>query len=570
MLTFTVVRYKNLLSVGNWFVEVPLNQYSTTCVIGSNGSSKSALTDAITFALFGKPFRDINKPALVNSQNKRNCLVEIEFTVNGKNYKVVRGIKPNIFEIHENGILINQESTVKDYQNYLEKFILRMTFKSFSQIVILGSTSYIPFMKLNPADRRTIIEDLLDIQIFSVMSQLIKERVANNTKSIQLVKHQIELLKQKFNIKKKHLEELQTNIQLEIDAYDVEIAHNNTTIDNLTDTNNKINEQINYIQHNVIDKLGVEQKYKQLIKLESQLENSLNNLQKDVHFFNHHEFCPTCKQSIENEFKESEIVKINDKIEKQRQALNELTTKLTEQKNKLLEISQQQNVIQEYQIQVASNNSQITEKQRYISILQKKIEQLQEPRVLDEMELTNIENELSHSIEEYESLHEEKEYLETATILLKENGVKSKIIANYLPVINKLINKYLEEFDFFVNFNLNEEFKEEIRARHKDVFSYQSFSDGEKMRIDLSILQTWRQISRLKNSVNTNLLIIDELLDNALDSAGTEVALGLIDRLGKEGNNLFILSPKGENYSDRFDHIIKFEKIKGFSRIAKS
>ena len=570
MLEFKTVRYKNLLSVGNWFIEIPLNQHSTTCIFGANGVSKSTLIESIVFALFGKPFRNINKPALVNSQNKKNCLVEIEFSTNNKDYTIIRGIKPNIFEIYENGILVNQDSTAKDYQDYLEKFILRMTFKSFSQIVILGSTSYIPFMELTPADRRIIIEDLLDIQIFSTMSQVIKERLTNNKTNIEHTKHKIELLKQKYELRKKHLEELQKNVQIEIESYEIEIQDNVDKIEGLLSFNEDNEANIVALQDDIADKIDIENKYKQLIKFESQLENNLSKLQKDVSFFNQNETCPTCKQNIEFTFKESEINKLNNKIEEQQKGLEELTKKLQEQKNRLNEISNQQSKIQDYQIDIASNNSQITEIQRYISKLQKKIEELQKPRVLDEQELKTLEKDLNNIIVTYDELSEERRYLETGFILLKENGVKAKIVANYLPIINKLINKYLEEFDFFVNFNLNEEFKEEIRARYKDVFSYQSFSDGEKMRINLSILQTWRQISRLKNSVNTNLLIIDELLDNALDSSGTEVALGLIDRLGKEGNNLFVLSPKGEIYSDRFEHVIKFEKVRGFSRIAKS
>ncbi len=533
-------------------------------------SHNSTITEAITFVLFGKPFRNINKPALVNSQNKKNCVVEIEFSINAKEYKIIRGIKPNIFEIYENGILINQESTVKDYQDYLEKFILRMSFKSFSQIVILGSTSYIPFMELTPADRRTIIEDLLDIKIFSTMSQVVKERLSINKTNIEYTKHQIELLKQKLEIKKGHLEELQRNVQIEINVHDEEIKNNLSKIEELKSINESILVEISEIQQEIKNKIDSENKYRQLIKIETQLEHSLSKLEKDAKFFAQHETCPTCRQTIESSFKYSEIDKINIKIEDQKKGLSELNSKLLEHKNKLEEIQEKQHLIQEKQIIVASNNSQIAEILRYIIKLENKIKQLKEPRFLDEKEIQDIEKDLNSTIEKYEDLSDQRRYLETGAILLKENGVKAKIVANYLPIINKLINKYLEEFDFFVNFNLNEEFKEEIRSRYKDIFSYQSFSDGEKMRINLSILQTWRQISRLKNSVNTNLLIIDELLDNALDSAGTEVALGLIDRLGNEGNNLFVLSPKGESYSHKFDHVIKFEKARGFSKMVNN
>ena len=569
MIVFEKARCKNFMSVGNYWYELDLNTHKTVLVNSKNGFGKSIICEFLCFGLFNKPFRNINKPALVNSVNKKNCLVEIEFSTNNKHYKVIRGIKPNIFEIYENNILINQDASAKDYQEYLERFILKMTFKSFTQIVILGSTSYTPFMQLTPADRRTIIEDLLDIQIFSTMATVIKERFTVNKNNIVAKKHDTELLKQKYVLQKKHIEELKRNNEEEVNKLEQEIVNNLQNIVTLRENNKLVSDKINTLQQTVDNRLDIENKLRDITKIESQIETNLNKLKRDILFFQNNNDCPTCRQKINSEFKETEIEKINSKIEEHQEGLEKLERKLLTEQSKLNKIAEIQQNIQQLNLKIATNNASIEEINKFVSRNQKQIAFLLSSKAISDNELNDL-KELKKQLQkldvQLEELLTEKQYLETGMLLLKDTGIKTRVIRQYLPIINNLINKYLTYFDFFVNFNLDESFKETIKSRHRDEFTFGSFSEGEKSRISLAILFCWREIAKLRNSCHTNLLILDEVIDGVLDHAGIDSFFELLNHIG-DNTNVFVLSPKGDGYADKFEKVIRLTKEKGFSRI---
>jgi len=570
MILFRHLRWKNLLSTGNYFSEINLFTNPTTLVAGVNGSGKSTMLDALCFGLFGKPFRNINKPQLLNSINNNDCVVEIEFDTGNKSYKIVRGIKPNIFEIFCNGELINQEAASRDYQDYLEKFILKLNYKSFTQIVILGSASFTPFMQLKTADRREIIEDLLDIQIFSTMNNLVKDRLSNNKDLVANKKHEIDLEQQKFDIQKKHIEELKQNNDDKVKEYDVEIQHHSNTIFTLLSNVTILTTEVEKLQDSMVIKTETEAKVKTITKLESQIEGNLSKFRKDIDFFQSHDNCPTCRQTIDTEFKEEELSSLSVKILKCEQGLNELEEKLNAEQKKLNEIAEKQKELQKKQVEIATYNTTITETNKMIARLQKLIEELKNSKTVsdkEEKELSDIKNGLNELKDNLRALIDERTYYEVAGNLLKDTGIKTKIVKQYLPVINKVVNKYLASLDFFVNFNLDESFKETIKSRHRDEFTYNNFSEGEKQRIDMALMLTWRAVAKLKNSSNTNLLILDETFDSSLDANGTEELMKILHML--EGVNLFVISHKGDILQDKFSNVIRFVKEKNFSRILK-
>jgi len=570
MIYFKTIKWKNVLSTGNYFTEMSLCEYNNTLIVGENGSGKSTLLDALCFVLFGKAFRNINKPSLVNSINNKDCLVEIEFDIGNKSYRIVRGIKPNVFEIYLDNVLLNQDAAVRDYQEYLEKFILKMNYKSFTQIVILGSASFVPFMQLSASDRRSIIEDLLDIQIFSTMNSLVKERLSVNKENLSNKKHDIESTNQIYELQKKHIEQLKKNNEHEIERNEEEIRNNMETISLLSSNNESIISQVEELQGVIVGKIETENVVKKINKLESQIENNLTKYKKDISFFEKHDDCPTCRQSIDIEFKKQEVDTLKQKVGECESGLKKLEEKLNKEQFKLNSINETQKVVQSLQVNIATNNTSIIEINKYISKLQKQIESLRNSTSVsdkEENELSQIKNKLKELSNEVKKLIEEKTYLEVSSNLLKDTGIKTKIIKQYLPIINKQVNKYLSSLDFFVNFNLDESFKETIKSRHRDDFIYNNFSEGEKSRIDLSLLLTWRAVAKLKNSVNTNLLILDEVFDSSLDSNGTEYLMNILHVL--DGVNLFVISHKGDVLHDKFSNVIKFEKIKNFSRVMK-
>ena len=570
MIIFRKVKWKNLLSTGNHFSEIELDKNINTLIVGVNGSGKSTLLDALCFGLFGKPFRSIPKGNLTNSINGKNCEVEVEFDTNNKSYRVVRTIRPNKFEIYIDGELLNQDAAIRDYQEQLEKFILKMNYKSFTQIVVLGSAAFTPFMQLSNNDRRDIIEDLLDIQIFSVMNKITRERLSNNKDLISEKRHNIQLTQQKYEFEEKRIGDLKQNNEDKIDEYERDISTNETNINNLTEEIETIGLQVDEIQKVVVGRLETEQRVKQLNQLETQIETNLSKYKKDVEFFEHNDDCPTCSQLIENEFKTRQIETLKSKIAGCGNGLTELDTKVTKEQSKLNIISEKQIEIQQLQIKTATNTTSITEINRYIARIKINIEELQNTKTVSDIEerkLGELKTEIQAKETQFKELLNDKEYFEVASALLKDTGIKTKIIKQYLPVINKLVNSYLAKLDFFVNFTLDESFKESIKSRFRDDFTYNNFSQGEKQRIDMALMLTWRAVARLKNSTNTNLLILDETFDSSLDSTGVDELLNILHEL--DNVNIFVISHKGDILQDKFQNIIKFTKVKNFSRIEK-
>jgi DNA repair exonuclease SbcCD ATPase subunit len=570
MIIFRAVRWKNLLSTGNYFTEIKLDSNANTLVVGENGSGKSTMLDALCFGLFGKAFRNVNKPQLINSINGKDCVVEIELDCNNKSYKIIRGIKPNVFEIYQNGDLLNQDAAIRDYQEYLEKFILKMNYKSFTQIVILGSASFVPFMQLSASDRRNIIEDLLDIQIFSTMNSLVKDKLSTNKDATGTKKYDIDLTKQKYDLEKKHVDELKQNNDEKVKEYESEILNSNQTIQALHAEIANASGQVEVYSTDVALQTETESKVKKLGKLESQIESNLSKFQKDISFFQHNDDCPTCRQSIATEFKEGQIQSLQTKTTQCEVGLKDLEAKLLDEQAKLNKIADTQKTIQKLQIQIATKNTSIVEVNKYIVKIEKEILALKATKgstQLQETQLLELANQLTQLESNLKLLIEEKTYYEAATSLLRDTGIKTKIIKQYLPIINKLVNKYLSSLDFFVNFNLDESFKETIKSRHRDDFSYHNFSEGEKQRIDMALMLTWRAVAKLKNSSNTNLLILDETFDSSLDTTGTEELMKILHML--EGVNLFVISHKGDILQDKFLNVIRFGKEKNFSRILK-
>jgi DNA repair exonuclease SbcCD ATPase subunit len=571
MIIFEKVRWKNFLSTGNQFTEIQLTKSPNTLIIGNNGAGKSTILDALCFGLFGKPFRKINKPQLPNSINQSDCVVEIEFTMGKKHYRVVRGIKPNVFEIYLNNTLINQDAASRDYQEVLEKNILRLNYKSFTQVVILGSASFTPFMQLSPADRRLIIEDLLDIQIFSSMNGIVKEKMAIIKDQSQKTKYEMDLTAEKIKMQKEALEEHRKHNEGEIEKKRRDIANSELQIVTTNRDISLIQKHIDVLQKKIADKLSIEKKSKKLIQLESKIETNIKKVEKEIKFYEENHSCPTCEQDIEPEFRNKQITERKSKESIQRQGLEEIAAQIAQANKRVEEINGILKHITDHNNEVVRHTSTISAINVYVAKLQKEIGDLETKKNSleeDNEKLKGLREELGVLVKKQEELATEKQYYEFAGSLLKDTGIKTKIIKQYLPIMNKLINKYLVAMDFFVNFNINESFEETIKSRHRDEFSYANFSEGEKMRIDLALLFTWRQIAKLKNSTNTNLLILDEVFDSSLDGIGTEEFLKLIQEMGTD-TNVFVISHKGDQLFDKFRSIIKFEKKNNFSQVAK-
>jgi DNA repair exonuclease SbcCD ATPase subunit len=568
MIIFKTLRWKNLLSTGNHFTELKLNSNTNTLVVGTNGSGKSTMLDALCFALFGKPFRNVNKPNLLNSINGKDCVVEVEFDIGSKEYKIVRGIKPNIFEIYQDGVLVNQDASVRDYQDYLERFIVKLNYKSFTQIVILGSASFTPFMQLSASDRRAIIEDLLDIQIFSTMNGLVRERLSINKENMIVKKSDIELLKQRYTLKKEHQNKLNENKEAKVNEYASEIQSCRETIltlhreiDDLERRKETYTEICSKIPEN-------EKKIIAFKKVESKIESKISEVGTDRSFYEHNADCPTCRQAITLESKERHLGDLLSKDQELASGLIELQAKITEHETLLASLRSDEQTLHTLRIELATKQTGKAGLEAAIAKLEKQIADLNTTEEsADANELVVLNEQITTTENELMDLIEEKSYHDTAASLLRDSGIKTKIIKQYLPIINKLVNKYLASLDFFVNFNLDESFKETIKSRHRDDFSYHNFSEGEKQRIDMALMLTWRAVAKLKNSSNTNLLILDEVFDSSLDTTGTEELMKILH--GLEGVNLFVISHKGDILQDKFINTIKFEKVKNFSRIVK-
>jgi len=567
LITFKTVRYKNFLSTGNFFTEIQLNENATTLIVGENGAGKSTFLDAITFSLFGKPFRNINKPQLVNSINEKDCQVEVEFAIGKKEYKVVRGIKPNLFEIYQDGNLLNQDARSKDYQEQLEKNILKMNYKSFTQIVILGSTNFTPFMQLSAADRRAVIEDLLDIQIFSAMNVVVKSKLHTLKDEAAQLKIQIDNTKDKINLHKKHLDELKKNSQEIVDAKKQEVVENKASLSNLETEATSKEIEIENLLTQTADEETSTKRFTKLNQLEAKIEGNIQKLENDIEFYSVNSTCPTCDQAINN--KEEKVHTCTSKITE----LTEGLTKLKEESDAVLQrinsIKATQKQLKSLEQDLVRINTSRSQVRKYIKKLEDEITEIEsKPAMSDQFKAQSKEllNALQGFNDKRKTVSEQTQHYDIVAQLLKDGGIKSKIIKQYVPVINKLVNKYLAAMDFFVNFNIDEEFKETIKSRHRDDFSYENFSEGEKKRIDLALLFTWRSVAKLKNSVNTNLLIFDEVFDGSLDINGTEEFMKLINMMN-DSTNIFVITHKTDQMVDKFKHTIRFAKVKNFSQV---
>jgi DNA repair exonuclease SbcCD ATPase subunit len=571
MILFEKIRWKNLLSTGNAFTEINFTKSTNTLIVGHNGAGKSTILDALCFGLFGKPFRKINKPQLLNSINGQNCVIEIEFKIGKKEYKVIRGIKPNVFEIFCDGVLVNQDAKAKDYQEHLEKFILKLNFKSFTQVVILGSASFVPFMQLSPGDRRNIIEDLLDIQIFSSMNSVVKDKLSEIKDESSKVKYAISLTEEKITLQNQNIEENKKHNEAEIQKKRDEIAESQKQFTQLQKDIKLIEKHIDVLRSKIADSDSVEKKNKKLFQLEAKVESNIKKVKKDIEFYEQNDNCPTCRQSIDGGFKELQVNERKDKINTQQKGLEEITAEINKLNTRLTDINNVVKHINAHQNEIVKHTSTMDAITKYLVKLQVEVNELTTKK--DNMAEVNakllaLKSELFDHNQVAEKLSVDKHYYDYAATLLKDTGIKTRIIKQYLPIMNKLINRYLTAMDFFVNFNINENFEETIKSRHRDEFSYANFSEGEKMRIDLALLFTWRQIAKLKNSTNTNLLILDEVFDSSLDLTGTEEFMKLIHEIGAD-TNVFIISHKGDQLFDKFRSVIKFEKKNNFSRISK-
>tara|TARA_R110000787_G_scaffold64825_7_gene146279 strand:- start:316 stop:2031 length:1716 start_codon:yes stop_codon:yes gene_type:complete len=570
MINFRYVKFKNFLSTGNVLTEIKLDRSPNTLVIGENGAGKSTMLDALCFSLFGKAFRKIKKPQLMNSVNMKDCLVEVGFQIGSINYKIIRGLKPHKFEIYIDDKLIDQTASVRDYQEHLEKNILKLNFTSFTQIVILGSSTFVPFMQLPSHQRREIIEDLLDIKIFTSMNILLKEKVQFNKGNIQDIKFKIDLEEEKLNVHSQYLNEIKTKNQERIDTIKAEVVKSESSIARLDldiDNNNK---KVEELKDTVKDQSQVTKKLNDIKAIESKFEDKTKKVKKEIKFYEQNDNCPTCNQSIDEQHKCSSIEQGSVKLKDIEDALSKLEVELNKENERLLDIMEINKQIQKFLETITDNNNQVSSLNRYIKKLNNdiEIESNQESNLNEENnKIEEIELMIKECEQSKEELLNEKQMLDVAADLLKDKGIKTQIVRQYIPIMNKLVNKYLASMEFFVNFELNENFEEIIKSRHRDEFSYASFSEGEKMRIDLALLLTWRSIAKMKNSTNTNLLILDEVFDASLDSNGCDEFLKLLNDLGKD-TNVFVISHKGDILQDKFRSVVKFEKVKNFSRIA--
>ena len=568
MIIFNKIRWKNFLSTGNSFTEIDFNRNKTTLIVGENGAGKSTILDALSFSLYGKPFRKINKPQLLNAINGKSLLVELEFSIGKRKYLVKRGMKPNLFEIYQDGVIINQDAEAKEYQEMFEKNILKLNHKSFCQIVVLGSASFVPFMQLPAAHRREVIEDLLDIQIFSTMNNLLKDKVTKNKSDIVNTDHNIRLTAQKIELHKKHLEELNRNNDEVINQKLDKIAELNTEISTARTQVGYLFVEIQEKMDSISDQDKISRRIEKMNDLGRQLNNKLTRLESEIEFFNDHNDCPTCRQGIDHVHKAEIVSNDNDQILEVRGGLEKLNAELVSSRKRQEEIANINKEITNLNRQVSNLEVQIDTKTGFITGLNNEVAQLKKStkHIGNNEQLKEFQTELSNLLKDRDELAADKGVLDVASNLLRDSGIKTKIIKQYVPIMNKLINKYLASLDFFVNFELNENFEEKIKSRHRDEFSYESFSEGEKMRIDLALLFTWRAIAKLRNSVSTNLLIMDEVFDSSLDVNGTDEFLKILYTLVSD-TNVFIISHKGDTLFDKFEHIIKFEKHKNFSRM---
>ena len=568
MIIFKKARWKNFLSTGNTFTEIELDRNNTSLIIGENGAGKSTILDAMCFGLFGKAFRGISKPLLVNSVNGSGTIVEIEFKIGSKDFLVRRGIKPNVFEIYVDGKMYNQDANVRDYQKHLEQQILKLNYRSFTQVVILGSSTFIPFMQLKSRHRREVVEEILDIQIFSLMNMILKQELKTLSTDIREIDYTKSLAEEKITLQEEYISQLKKNKDKIVKEKVELLSGNEEEIFMRQGESDLLKEENDKAVKSIVDKSKLNKKLTKLYDIKSTLVEKHKSHATMVGFFESNDDCPTCEQHIDEIFKETMIEKRQGDADKLMKGLKDLEDEIVYTGDRLEEITDIAVKIREKEVHIAKNKSSIEQLEKFNANLVKEMNELAEEGGItkkDRDKLKELKSDLKGIDVERSKLLEEQVYSETTRSMLQDTGIKTKIIKQYLPIMNRLINTYLTSMEFYVNFTLNENFEETIKSRFRDEFTYSSFSEGEKMRIDLALLFTWRAVAKMKNSTNTNLLILDEIFDSSLDGTGTDEFLKILNTL--EGENVFVISHKGDVLVDKFDSTIKFEKIKNFSHI---
>ena len=568
MILFKKIRWKNFLSTGSQFVEIELNKSQMTLMIGANGSGKSTMLDALCFALFNRPFRQIKKEQIVNTINNADTVVELEFQVGTKNFKIIRGIKPTIFEIYSDGVLQNQNASSVDYQKILEDQILRLNYRAFKQIAVLGSSSYQPFMQMRPRHRREVVEEILDIRVLTHMDILTRNQHTDLGKQIVEARHQCDLIESKHELQTKHFNELKNRSSGDSDIKKAKLQENKDATESYLRKSERLEEEYKELEISVSTRPQYETKLKQLEKLETKIEQNLKTHERNLEFFEQNDNCPTCTQKIEETFRDKKIEQERTVVVTLNQGMKDLMAELAKTETKITEFNGISTKLYENKIDLSKVESSLKELKRFSDSLHNEILLLDGKNEDDkdiEKSLVDLQEQLKQTKIELVRITEEKKYLDVAREILSDRGAKAKIIKKYLPIMNSLINQHLQAMDFFVSFYLDEEFKEEVKSRHRDTFDYNNFSEGEKMRIDLALVFTWRAIAKMKNSANTNLLILDEIFDSSLDGQGTDDFFKIVRNMGKE--NIFIISHKGDILFDKFTNIIQFKKEHNFTEL---
>ena len=568
MITFKNIKYKNFLSTGNTPIEIKLNSSNTTLIVGTNGSGKSTLLDALCFVLFNRPFRIIKKEQMVNTVNDGDCLIELEFDVGTKKYLIKRGIKPNLFEIYQDGVLVNQDANSIDYQKYLENNIMRLNYRSFLQVVLLGSSSYEPFMKMKPRYRREVVEEILDIRVFGLMDLILRPQQSELTRNITDLSHKCDLIESKYETELKHYNAISDLNMNDLDGKKRLLEKNGQDNYDYNRKIDKINDELERDRDSLKDQTKEQVKMTKLSKLEAKIEQNLSTHEKTLEFFNENDNCPTCTQPIDDQFRQDKQSNLKEKVTSLNEGMKKIVEEISKQEEHLLAMDKISKKVYEMNVEVSKLQTSVEELNKYSNNIHEEIQSLENKQSDGkdiEKQLENLKLDLEENKIKRDKIVDQQKYVDVLRNILNDKGAKSQIIKKYVPIMNTLINQYLQSMDFFISFHLDEEFNETVKSRFRDTFNYNNFSEGEKMRIDLALLFTWRQIAKMKNSVNTNLLVLDEIFDSSLDGQGTDDFFKIIKTMTKE--NIFIISHKGDILFDKFTDIVKFEKYKNFTRL---
>lgn len=571
MITFKNIKYKNFLSTGNTPIEVKLNKANTTLIVGANGSGKSTLLDALCFVLFNKPFRIIKKEQMINTVNNGDCLIELEFEVGTNSYLVRRGIKPNIFEIYQNDKLLNQDASSLDYQRYLENNIMRLNYRSFLQVVLLGSSSYEPFMKMKPRYRREVVEEILDIRVFGLMDLILRPQQSELTRNVTDLSHKCDLIESKYETELKHYNAISDLNMNDLDGKKRLLEKNGQANYDYNRKIDKLNDELERHRDSIKDQSKEQAKMTKLSKLEAKIEQNLETHKKNLDFFEQNDNCPTCTQSIELDFKGEKIKLEEGKLSTLNEGMTQIMSEISKQEEHLNAMDKISKKVYEMNVEVSKLQTSVEELDKYSNNIHEEIKSLQNKQTDGkdiEKQLEQLKSDLFDSVVIRNKIIDQQKYVNVLRTILNDKGAKSQIIKKYVPIMNNLINQYLQSMEFFISFHLDEEFNETVKSRFRDTFNYNNFSEGEKMRIDLALLFTWRHIAKMKNSVNTNLLILDEIFDSSLDGQGTDDFFKIIKTMTKE--NIFIISHKGDILFDRFTEVVRFEKFKNFTRLSQT